>query len=300
MNLLSGIPLVPTLIGLFAISEVLCEYSNCIRGVVSKKPEEDQNSRLTVKEFFGMWPILIKSSLIGVFIGALPGSGSATAAFISYSEAKRSSKHSEEFGKGAIEGVLACESGNNAVCGATLIPLLTLGIPGDTVTAIMFGALILQGITPGPLVFKQQGDIITGIFITLFMASICMLLVGKLGNRILPRIMNVKREYLFPVIVALCFAGSYAMNNSVFDILIMVIFGVIGYVIKCVRLPVAPIIISFILYLQLSVSLKQAMIKSDGSWRIFFSSPTCWFFVVLIAAIVSYYVIKAFRKHSKV
>ncbi|WP_409969371.1 tripartite tricarboxylate transporter permease [Bengtsoniella intestinalis] len=290
MNLLSGIPLVPMLIGLFAISEVLGEYSNHIRKKMMDEAQKDAGSKLTLKEFIELTPILLKSSALGVFIGALPGSGSATAAFLAYSEAKRTSKHPEEFGKGSIEGVAACEAGNNAVCGATLIPLLTLGIPGDTVTAIMFGALILQGITPGPLVFEQQGDVITGIYITLFMASISMVLVGVLGNKLLPRIMNVKRAYLFPVITALCVAGTYAMGRNMFDVLIMMIFGVLGYVLKCIKLPVAPIIIGFILSSQFVTSLKQAMIVSDNSLSIFVSSPICLVFIVLIVAVVAYYI----------
>lgn len=303
INMMSGISLIPALVGLFAISEIYVVFSEFIRN--NKSPEDckeivrDKNSHLSAKEFFSHWKTLIKSSAIGVFIGSLPGSGAATASFISYSEAKRSSKNPEEFGNGSIDGICASEAGNNAVCGATMIPLLTLGIPGDSITAIMFGALVLQGITPGPLVFTQQGDMVTGIFITLFVCSLFMFVIGKLCVRLLTKVLNIKQGILFPIIMIICFAGSYAINNSMYDVLIMLIAGVIGYVFKKVGLPVAPTLIGFILGMQLEKTILQSLICSKGSLAIFISTPITIGFNVLIALLVGFSIYKVIKNKKK-
>ena len=300
-NMLNGISLIPALVGLFAISEIFIVYSDFIRGKNSTEDEKiksidkGQNIHLSFKEFISHWKTLIKSSAIGVFIGALPGSGAATASFISYSEAKRASKNPEEFGNGSIEGICAAEAGNNAVCGATMIPLLTLGIPGDSITAIMFGALILQGITPGPLVFTQQGDMVKGIFVTLFICSIFMFVLGKVSVRLLSKVMNVKQGVLFPIIMVICFAGSYAINNSMYDVFFMIIAGVIGYIFKKVDLPVAPTLIGFILGAQLEKTILQSLIRSRGSLTIFYSSPITIGFDILILLIIGFTVFNKLR-----
>ena len=296
MNLLGGISFIPMLIGLFAVSEVFQEYSHYIKDNYQKLIEGVGNQkRISIKEFFSHIKTLIKSSLIGVFIGALPGSGSAIAAFLSYSEAKRASKKPEEFGEGSLDGIAASESGNNGVCGATLIPLLTLGIPGDAVTAIMFGALMMQGIVPGPLVFKNQGNVITGIYITLFIASIFMLVLGSIFNRYSVKILNIKKNILFPIVFVLCFAGTYATRGSMFDVAIMLIFGVVGYLLKKFNIQVAPIIIAFIIGPMLESSTRQALILSDGSMKIFFSSTISILFAVLILASIAFFIRSTFK-----
>jgi len=303
INMLSGVTLIPTLVGMFAVSEILVEYSNFCHpsneGSSTDIPQ-DKNSHLSLKEFFSYWRTLIRSSLIGVFIGALPGSGASTASFISYSMAQRSSKHPEEFGEGSVEAICASESGNNGVCGATYIPLLTLGIPGDTITAIMYGALILQGITPGPLVFIQQGDMITGLYITLFICSIFMLVLGKIMCRALTNVLNVPKSILFPVIMIVCFAGSYSMNNTMYDVLIMIIAGVFGYVYKRINMPIAPTLIGFILGTQMERSLLQSLIKGGNSFSIFVGSPICIAFLVIIAVMFGSHIWKLVKAGQKV
>lgn len=303
IEMMSGITLIPTLVGLFALSEIYMEYSRFRRhtgpGIDTEVVKQDKNSRLPVREFFSHWVTLIKASLIGVFIGALPGSGAATASFISYSEAKRCAKHPEEFGEGSVKGILAAEAANNAVTGATLIPLLTLGIPGDSITAIMYGALVLQGITPGPLVFTQQGNLITGIFVMLFVCSFFMFALGKLSIRLLSRVLNVPQQILFPIIMVVCFAGSYAINNSMYDVLVMLIAGLLGYLLKVIDLPVAPTLIGFILGTQMEKSILQSLVKSRGSMGIFVGSPIAIGFDVLIVLIIGFYVYKTFRRKKK-
>ena len=303
INMLSGVSLIPALVGLFAISEIFVVFSDFIRkkniATGQAKIVNKKEARLTFKEFISHWPTLLKSSAIGVFIGALPGSGAATASFISYSEAKRASKHPEEFGKGSIDGICAAEAGNNAVCGATMIPLLTLGIPGDSITAIMFGALVLQGITPGPLVFTQQGDMITGIFITLFVCSLFMFGLGKIFIRPLAKVMNIPKGILFPVIMVICFAGSYAISNSMYDVLVMLIMGLIGYVFKKVNMPVAPALIGFILGAQLEKRILQSLIISKGSLGVFISTPITIGFNVLIALLIGFTIFKRLKRRKK-
>lgn len=302
INMMSGVTLIPTLVGLFALSEIYMEYSNWRRpqkGTVHEEIRQDAKSHLPLKEFFSYWITLIKSSLIGVFIGALPGSGSSTAAFISYTEAQRASKKPEEFGNGSVEGICASEAANNGVCGAALIPLLTLGIPGDTITAIMYGALVLQGITPGPLVFTQQGDMITGLYITLFVCSLFMLVLGKAACKALTNVLNVPKSILFPVIMIICFAGSYAMNNSMYDVLIMVIAGVVGYVFKIIGLPIAPTLIGFILGSQMEKSLLQSLIKGRNNLNIFVRSPISIAFVALIVIMIASHAWKLIRARKK-
>ena len=300
--MLSGVTLIPTLVGMFAMSEIFVEYSNFRHSKgegMSTEIPQDKNSHLSLKEFFSYWRTLIKSSLIGVFIGALPGSGASTASFISYSMAQRSSKHPEEFGEGSIEAICASESANNGVCGATLIPLLTLGIPGDTITAIMYGALILQGITPGPLVFTQQGDMITGLYITLFICSIFMLVLGKIMCKALTNVLNVPKSILFPIIMIICFAGSYSMNNTMYDVLIMIIAGVFGYVYKRIDMPIAPTLIGFILGTQMERSLLQSLIKGGNKLSIFVASPISIAFVVIIVLIIGSYIWKLLKAKNK-
>lgn len=302
INMLSGVTLIPTLVGMFAMSEIFVEYSNFRhskgKGTSTEIPQ-DKNSHLSLREFFSYWRTLIRSSLIGVFIGALPGSGASTASFISYSMAQRSSKHPEEFGEGSIEAICASESANNGVCGATLIPLLTLGIPGDTITAIMYGALILQGITPGPLVFTQQGDMITGLYITLFICSIFMLVLGKIMCKALANVLNVPKSILFPIIMIICFAGSYSMNNTMYDVLIMIIAGVFGYVYKRIDMPIAPTLIGFILGAQMERSLLQSLIKGGNKLSIFVASPISIAFVVIIILIIGSYIWKLMKAKNK-
>lgn len=303
IKMMSGVTLIPTLVGLFALSEIYVEYSNWRRQIKTDGKEsvrQEKGSHLPLKEFFAYWPTLIKGSLIGVFIGALPGSGSSTAAFISYTEAKRASKHPDEFGNGSIDGICASEAANNGVCGAALIPLLTLGIPGDTITAIMYGALVLQGITPGPLVFTQQGSMITGLYITLFVCSLFMLILGKIACKFLTNVLNVPKGILFPIIMIICFAGSYAMNNSMYDVLIMIIAGVVGYVFKIIGLPIAPTLIGFILGSQLERSLLQSLIKSRNSLSIFVGSPIAIMFVALLVIIVGSYLWRLYKNRHKV
>lgn len=175
---------------------------------------------------------MVKGSIIGTIIGIIPATGGDVAAFISYGEAKRSSPNGDKFGTGELEGVAAPESANNGVTGGALIPLLTLGIPGDAVIAIFLGALMLQGLRPGPLLFKDNADLVYAIFAGMFIANIIFLLCGLFAIKYFAKVINIPKPILTPIIFILCVVGAYSINNSMFDLLIMMIFGVLGYLMQ--------------------------------------------------------------------
>ncbi len=285
--LVGGIPFLPLLIGLFAVSEFLVQMERKagaegkdVVGLISGKREDNYVSWKEMKENA---KTIIRSTLIGLGIGALPGSGSAIAAFVSYGAARNGSKHPEEFGKGSLEGVFAAETGNNAVTGGALIPLLTLGIPGDAITAIMLGVFLVHGLIPGPELFTKSGDVVTAIFVALLVANVLHLVIASLGLRIFVRLMSVTRSVLFPAVIVICMAGAYTANSSVFEVYIMVLFGVIGYLMKKFNFPVASLLMGYILGSLLETSLVQMLIISDGSMAPIVTHPIALFFVVLTA-----------------
>ena len=285
MELSKGLPLLPMLIGLFAFGEVLIqaedksEYIMTIEKLDSRVEREKRV--LTFTEFKGCIRTILRSTAIGTGIGAIPGIGSAIAAFLSYGWAKRNAKRPEEFGSGSLEGLAAAEAGNNAVCGATLIPLLTLGIPGDTVTAVLLGAFLIQGLTPGPNLINKNADVIYGLFIAMLLANLVNLLVARVGIRFFAKVISVPKAILFPVILVFCAAGSYAINNSIFDLKIMIVFGVFGYLMRKFDFPPAPFLIAFVLGPMVESAVRQSFIISQGSALIFLQRPIALIFILL-------------------
>jgi putative tricarboxylic transport membrane protein len=213
--------------------------------------------------------------------------------------AKRASRHPERFGTGELEGVIAPEVGNNAVCGATMVPLLAFGIPGDVVTAVMLGAFIAQGLRPGPLLFRDNIVTIYGIFIALFLATLAMLLVARVSIRWWVRVLRVPPALLYPVVSMLCLAGAYAINNSLFDVGITVVFGLIGYVMRMAGFPVPPMVLAFILAPMLEQSLTQSLIMSHGNPLVFVVRPIAALFVLLTMASVALYVRAGIRDRPR-
>ena len=281
--LIGGISYVPMLIGLLALSEVIGQVGLAGTGkeIYLKKSNKRNDNRVTWPEFKATIKTIWKSSLIGTFIGALPGMGSTIAAFMAYAEAKRTSKHPEMFGKGALDGIAAPEAANNAVCGATMIPLLTLGIPGDDVTAILMGAFMIQGITPGPNVFFDHTKIIFGIYSGLLLCNVFNYFISKNGFPIWIRLANSPKYIVFSIVTILCFVGSFAINQSLFDVSILVIFAILGYFMKKVEYSPAAFIIGFILGPIFERNLDQALTLSDGSLMIFITRPVSALFLLL-------------------
>jgi len=285
LDLFGGVPLLPLIIGLFAISEFLIQVERKIvagvKDVIVPISKNREDNHVSWQEFKGNIKTIIRSTLIGLGIGALPGSGSAIAAFVSYGAAKNASKKPEEFGKGSLEGVFAAETGNNAVCGGALIPLLTLGIPGDAITAIMLGTFLVHGLIPGPDLFVKSGDLIYAVFIGLIVANILHFFIASLGLRLFTRLLSISRAFLFPAILVICIAGTFSGNSNVFDVYMMIFFGVLGYLMKKFDFPVAPLIMGYVLGPLLEISLVQTLILSNGSILPIFTRPISLFFVLL-------------------
>ena len=239
-DLINGVSLVPALVGLYALSQVLVTIEDVFMGRKLSTAEISRKG-ISLPDLWANRAALIRGSLFGTFIGIVPATGSGTASFAAYSETKRHSKHPELFGKGTLEGIAATESANNAVTGGALIPLLTLGVPGDVVTAIMLGALMIQGMTPGPLLFQEQGTLVYSIFIALFVSNVFMLLLGYYAVRLFAKVVLIPGGILMPLVTTLCVVGGYALNNSNFDLAVMAGFGLLGYIMTKARFPLAPL-----------------------------------------------------------
>jgi putative tricarboxylic transport membrane protein len=282
LNLMRGLGILPVLLGVFAIPIILEkildnsyteEYQSSI-----KLKSEDHLSREEIKRCL---PHIFKSSLIGSFIGAIPGAGAAIAAYICYNEARRSSKNPELFGKGAVEGVAAPEAGNNAVTGSSLIPLFTLGIPGSVVAATLIGALTMQGLVPGPELFRSQGVTIYAIMSGLVFVNIFMFFQGKVLTKYFSKITKVPQILLIPVLVLFCVAGSFAFSNSIFNVFVFIFFGMLCYLMSKLGFPAVPIVLGMILGPIAEINLQRALVMSEGSLLIFIQRPISLFFIII-------------------
>ena len=279
VNLMAGLGFIPVLIGVFALPEIFINIGS--KSKQSKDLPNFRDENLTFSEFKRCFKSIIRGGLMGVVIGAIPGIGGAPNAFMSYAEAKRTSKYAHNFGKGEIEGVAAAEAGNNGCCGSAMIPLLALGVPGDVVTAILLGGLMIHGLTPGPVLFQKHISIVYALFMGIALSSVLMLIAGKLCIKGFSKIAYIKKSILFPIVLILCFYGSYAVNNSMFDILIMISMGIIGYFMLFFDLPGAPFLIAFILGPMFEDNLRRSLLLSKGTFAIFFRSPVCLIFIGL-------------------
>ena len=284
INFYSGFDITICLIGLFALSEILMKSKRESIVKVSMDEVSKEDDSLSKSEYKRMAPPAILSAIIGVIVGIIPGTGASEASFFSYNAARSISKHRDEFGKGNIEGIAAAETANNAVTGATLIPLLTLGIPGDACVAILLGALMINGLTPGPNLFTAHGVTMYAIIIGLVFINIFMFLQGKYLTKLFAKIINIPISILTPVIAIFCFAGAFSVNTSVFDVGVSVFFAFMAYVLIKLDFPTVPILIGLVLGKTTEENFRRSLIISDGSWSIFASSPICIGFIILIIA----------------
>lgn len=297
VNLLTGMSFIPILIGLFALSQAFIAAEN--KNNKSEKSSKVKSSFPSKKDFKAFTPRAIVSGIMGTFIGIIPGAGADIAAFICYNEAKRFSKHPEKFGTGLPEAIAAPEAGNNGVTGGAMIPLLTLGIPGDAVAAVMLGALTMQGLQPGPLLFKEQASTVYMIFAGLLVANIIMLILGLLGSRVFPKITNIPQEILTPAIIVLCVVGSFAINNSFFDVGVMFVSGVIGYFMHKFEIPSSPVILALILGPMAESHLRRALVMSNGSFSVLVSTPISVIFIVLAIITLMMPIIKKLKTNKE-
>lgn len=284
-QLMGGLNFIPVLIGLFAIPEILNHYTHRDRRLQEAKV--DTGPALTFSELRRCLKSIVRGSFIGVILGAIPGIGGAPAAFLSYGEARRTSPNKGNFGKGEVEGVAAAEAGNNGVAGATLIPLLALGVPGDIITAVILGAFMIHGLQPGPVLFQENLDMIYGLFIGIMLSSFFLFIVGKASIRAFSRIAQIPKSLLFPIVLVLCVYGAYTINNTLFDVAVMMLTGVLGFAMLKTGFPAAPFLIAFVLGPLLEDNFRQSLLLSHGSFGIFFKSVICWFFWVLTIVTVT-------------
>lgn len=279
----SGFQLIPVLIGLFAMSEVLLQVFNRIADVNTDETPALRSSHVSFAEFWRMRLTLLYSSAIGTFVGILPGVGSTVPAFMSYNLARTRSKEPDTFGKGAPEGIAAPEAANNAVTGGALVPTLALGIPGDAVTAVILGAFMLHGLAPGPFLFEKNGLEVYAIFEALLLSSIPTVILGLLLFRVAVHVTRIRPRHLLPTIAVLALFGAFSVNNSLFDVWVMLGAGVFGFLFRLSGFPLPPLLIGLILGHPFEQSVRQALLTSGGSFRIFADSPIT---LILLALIV--------------
>lgn len=265
-DLRSGIPLLPMLIGVFALPEVFEALEKKGAAFVASHVAGRQGERLTLAEFRQSFRTILRSTGIGAAIGAIPGMGQVVAAMVGYTAAKNASPHPERFGKGELEGVAAAEAANNAVNGPTMVPLLTLGIPGDNVTAILLGAFIAHGMRPGPQLFQDQGALVFAILVAMVLANAMFLVLGYLTIPFFAKLVTIRKSLLLPLTLVFALTGSYVYQSSPFDLLLMVFFGVFGYVAKKLRFDVSPMVMGFILGPVLEYSLGQTLSLAQGDF----------------------------------
>lgn len=292
-----GIAFIPALIGLFAISEVLVQIERIF--TKSESIIKLSGSIPSFKEVMSCWKTLLRGSIIGTFVGIVPGTGSGTASWISYSEAKRNSKHPERFGTGELDGIAATESANNAVCGGALVPLLALGIPGDSVTAVLVGGLMIQGLAPGPMLFAERPDVVIGIFTGSFVANLFMVIIGLFGIRIFAQVLRIPTRALVISIVMFCVLGSYAINTNVDDLLTMLVFGILGYFLQKYDFSLAAVCIALILGPLAEENLRLAYIANSGDLTVFLTRPISAVFVVLTVFSLFWPIYREWRANKK-
>lgn len=264
-ELSGGIPLIPVLVGLFAISEMINQsIKSGVGALCNVKMLKSRFMNIAAMTFKNHPFLIAKTSVLGTAIGIMPGAGAAVASFIAYGEAKRSSKNPQKFGKGSLEGIIAAESANNASVGGALVPLLALGIPGSCTTAILYGALTIHGLIPGPRLFMDAPDVVYQFMAGMLLCVIWMGIIGVFGANYFSKIIQFKYKYLIPVVLVLCFLGAYSIRNSVFDILLAILFGFIGVVFKWLKIPVAPVVLGIILGPIGEEGLRQTLVITSA------------------------------------
>ncbi|WP_158095921.1 tripartite tricarboxylate transporter permease [Cloacibacillus sp. An23] len=298
INLMGGISVVSALIGLYSIPQILNSCLDKDNEKLSAKDLTIKNIVPPFKEQFAHKVNIIRSSLIGTLIGIIPATGGNIAAFLAYDQAKRFSKEPETFGKGNVDGIIASEASNNGVCGGALIPMLTLGIPGDSVTAVLLGGLMIHGIQPGPMLFSDSPAFIGGIFTAVFIATMYMVLLQIFGIKIFVKTLNVPVNYLNAILVVLSLVGSYAIRQNFFDVILTLFFGVVGYILTKAKFPSAPIVLGLVLGSMFEGEFRRALKLGGGSISIFFERPIALVIIILAFAIIISTLWKSLKKET--
>ena len=293
-QLQGGISSTALMMGLFAITEVFNQSLE-----LHKPRPKIEFKKTTLIPPFSEMKSCWKAIGIGCGIGILPGIGQNASTLISYNLARTVSKTPQEFGHGCPEGISASETSNNATNGGALIPLVCLGIPGDLTTSALIGGLMIHGLQPGPLLYSQHPELVGGIMVAYFMANVVMYIMELGLMKAFVRMVNVKLSFLFPAIVACCVLGVYTLNNRMFDVWVMIIFGFVGYLLICLGIDMAPVILGFILGPLIEKYMRMALISANGNWADMFNRPVSVFFVVIAILFVVVPVIKKTVTHGK-
>lgn len=282
--LLEGISIIPALMGLYAISEVFTMF---LTSETAKKIKTKVSSQfITKKEFKSLLPVILQSSFIGVIVGVIPGAGGSIAAWIAYDQAKRIAKDKDEYGKGALSGVAAPESANNAVVGGALVPLLSLGIPGSPTTAVLLGAFMLHGLSVGPKLMESDSGLFYALVVGLFITCIFMFIIGVSLTRLWVKMISLPMAIIAPLILCLAVIGTYSVRNLMFDVYVALAFGITGYFLKKYKYPLAPIVLAIVLGDIIESSMRRSLLISDGSWLIFLQKPVS--LTLLVISILSF------------
>jgi putative tricarboxylic transport membrane protein len=282
LQLWDGIDMVPLAMGLFGISEVLINIEESATPQILKT--KIKNLFPSVLDWMQSKGAILRGSILGFFLGILPGGGAVISSFVSYSIEKRISKEPEKFGKGAIEGVAGPEAANNSATAGAFVPLFTLGIPANIVMALLFGALVIHGMRPGPFLLKDHPDLFWGVISSMYIGNAMLLVLNLPLIPLWVQVLKIPYRILFPLILLFCIIGSYSLKNSVFEVLLMFIFGIVGYLFRKFHYEAAPLILAFVLGPMFEANLRQSLTLSKGSFSIFFTRPIA--VVTIILAII--------------
>lgn len=292
LNLISGLALVPLLTGAFAITSIIEKVSECSRERREKQKtaqiQIDKADGLSLSEVLARKWIMLRGAIVGTIIGAIPGAGTAIAAFISYDDAKRASKTPEEFGHGTLDGIAAPEAANNAVTAGSLIPLFTLGIPGSPAGATLIGAFMLQGMSPGPLLFKEHGVVLYTIMAGIVLANLFMYIEGRTLAGLFAKITLIPKTIMVPCLVVVCAAGAFSANKAMFDVGVFILFGIVAYILSLFQIPAVPLVLGFVLGPLAEFNLRRALVMSHNSVSIFVTRPVCLTILVLMVVMLGY------------
>lgn len=298
-ELTTGFSSIPAMVGLFAISEIIkSAMDTSVATVADYKPGKIKGFGFSLKEFFSQIKNFFISAGIGTFIGILPGIGATTSNIMAYAAVKGASKYPEKFGTGVIDGVVASETSNNAVIGGAMVPLISLGIPGDANTAMLLGALMIHGLTPGPALIRNNGDLVYSIFVSILICSFIMLFVEFFGMRIFVQLLRIPKYILLPLVLVLCCVGAISVSGRMFDVYTLIGFGLLGFLLQTYGFPRAPFVLGIILGTDLETNLRQALQLGKNSIVPFFTRPISGLFLCITLAIIASIAWKQIKKRK--
>jgi putative tricarboxylic transport membrane protein len=296
LHLANGLGIAPAAMGLFGVAEVFdnLESSESL-SLVKTKIKNLFPSKL---DWIRSKGAIIRGTIIGFFLGILPGGGPVLASFIAYGVEKRVSKEPGQFGKGAIEGVASPEAANNAASSSAFIPLMTLGIPCTAGMAVLYGAFLIHGVTPGPLMLQRNPDLFWGLISSMYIGNIMLLVLNLPLIPLWVQVLRIPEKIFYPLILLFCLIGAYSLNNDVFDVVAMVVFGVVGYLFRKFEYDGSPLVLAFVLGTMFDQNLRQALLISDGSFIPFFTRPICGVTLILAAIVLFFSVFSRRRKEG--